>query len=642
MEKYINLCFKPGKSPFYFLGALSCLFFGLLLLTGACLLVFYRLDMDLAYDSIQGLTERQPYFGGLIRSLHRYAADGLMVTVLLHGLRVFLADQYRHARWLAWVSGVVLLGFVWIEGILGYWMVWDDRAHFIALATSEFLNAIPLFGAELPRAFLTRESVTNLFFFVIVALHIALSILMLILLWLHLIRISRPVIFPSRGLAAIVILALLILCILKPATSGPRADPGQLAVNLPLDWFYLWIYPFLTAFPSSMSWTLLLGGTLLLIALPWIGSVPRKEPVTLALRRCNACTNCYHDCPYEAIAMRPRTDRRPYAQEAVVCSELCVSCGICVGSCDTAALTLSDFSLVSIRGEVKKRLLEGRMGKSGSRDVIFWCEKALPAETIKSQRPWINPIMLPCIGTIHPILIEDALKSGAGRILLVSCPKEDCHYRIGNRLLEKRLQGQRKPYPKIQIDLSKVRFAYFSPVQVQEATGVLDRWVSGEVIGQKSRPMSGWIRGITAGAVLAIPAILIFFFSGAPSYSFYDENESLLILSLKYTASPLHCRELSAEELGRLPEHMRIPIECTRERWPILVSLDIDGEKRLSREYKPSGLWYDGPSYIYEKFKLSPGSHEIRLAVKELSGQPEAVRIERIDFQGGSAVVFPK
>jgi quinol-cytochrome oxidoreductase complex cytochrome b subunit/coenzyme F420-reducing hydrogenase delta subunit len=637
IEKHAGRLFRPGGTPFYFLGALSFFFFWLLLITGAYLLIFYRLDIDKAYDSIQGLTDRQPYLGGLIRSLHRYAADGLMITLILHGLRTFLADQYRHARWLAWVSGAVLLGFVWFEGILGYWMVWDDRAQFIALTTAEFLNAVPIFGASLPRAFLSRESVTNIFFWVIIALHIALPVLMLVLLWLHVCRISKPIITPPRRLVAGVFLIMAVLCLLSPATSGSRADPKKLPVDLPLDWFYLSVYPVLAAIPPALSWLLVMSGAALLIGIPWIGSPPRPKPISLFLRRCNACTYCALDCPYEAISMRPRTDGRPYDQEAVVHADLCVSCGICIGSCDTSALILPEYSLVGIRAVMKKRLAD----QAESRLLVFTCEKAVPAEKIQSGIPWINPIGLPCIGTIHPLLIEDALKSGATGIFMAACPVGDCHFRTGNRLLEERLAGQREPHPKSPLDFSRIRMAPFSTLQVEEAVREVDRFRKEATAGEERADRFRWIGKVVAGVLLAIPALLIFFFSGRPSYSFYNKDESLLIVSLIYTASPKHCRELRPEELEKLPPHMRAPLDCTRARWPLSLRLDIDGEERLSKEYEPSGLWSDGPASVYEKFRLEPGSHEVRITLQERNDGQEMIRSERIEFEGGRAVVFP-
>ena len=645
IEDLAGRFFASGRNPFYFLGALSFFFFWIVLGSGAYLFIVYRLNIDGAYESVQYLTERQPYWGGIIRSLHRYATDGLMITMVLHGLRVFLADQYRGARWVAWVTGVVALGFIWGEGILGYWMVWDDRAQFVALKTSEFLDVLPIIGPSLPRAFLSRDLVTNLFFLVIIALHIALPILMLILLWLHVSRITRPVIHPPRGIMLGAFSGLMVLSLLDPAVSGQRADVSRLPVSLPIDWFYLGPYPVLNSIPPGLSWLLLLTVATLLIAVPWLGRSPRPQPVSVLLRRCNECNLCYQDCPYEAITMGPRTDGRPYAREAVVDADLCVSCGICVGSCTTSALILPGYSLPGLGTGIKKRLLRRAAAGTGSSVVVFLCERSIPAEVIRNKAPWIEPIALPCIGMIHPLLIEHAFKSGASGVFLAACPEGDCHDRFGDLWLRERLAGQREPSLKPTVDLSRIRIAGFSAVRAEEMTDEIERFRS-ELRGSPPalpvvRP-SRWVQRIAAGVILALPALLIFVFSGHPSYSFYGKDESLLVVSLRYTAAPKHCRERTREELERFPEHMRAPLDCTRERWPVQVRLDIDGGNRLNKEYRPTGLWSDGPTYVYEKYRLAPGLHEVRLTLEETAAGFRAEHKKRIEFQPGRAVIFEK
>lgn len=644
LEDRFGRVFPTGGNPLYVLGALSFVFFWVLLATGIYLFFVYRFDIDGAYDSLQYLTERQWYWGGIVRSLHRYSADGLMIAMVLHGLRVFLADQYRHARWLAWVSGVVVIGFVWFEGILGYWMVWDDRAQFIALTTAEWLDVLPIAGVSLPRAFLSRDLVTNLFFFVIVALHIALPVLMLLLLWLHVSRITRPVINPPAGLIVGIVGILLILAAVYPATSGPRADPARLPVDLPLDWFYLGVYPFFTALPAGVIWLVLALGAALLVAVPWIGASRRPEPVSLVLPRCNACARCYEDCPYEAISMRPRTDGRPYDRQAQVEAERCVSCGICVGSCSTAALLLPEASTIGILTEIRKRRSIAIPKRLDPATVVVCCERAIPADMVREARPWMKPIAVPCIGAIHPLIIEQTLRAGAAGVFLVACPEGDCHDRVGNQWLTDRLAGRREPYLKRAVDRSKVRLVGFSAAQTAEAIAEIERFAKGL---QPDQPPAGkrWALGayrrLAAGAVLVLPALLIYAFSGRPSYAFFDRNESLLVVSLKYAAAPRECRPLEREELERLPEHMRPPLVCTRERRPVVVRLEIDGEERLRKTYPPTGLWSDGPAYVYEKFTLPPGVHDVGLRVEEVGGRTETIRSERLDFGVGRVVLLP-
>jgi ferredoxin/coenzyme F420-reducing hydrogenase delta subunit len=659
VEDWTGRFFPPGRNPFYFLGALSFFFLWIVLGTGVYLLLVYRMDIDAAYDSVQVLTEGQPYWGGIIRSLHRYATDGLMITMVLHGLRVFLADQYRGARWVAWVSGIVALGVIWGEGILGYWMVWDDRAQLIALKTAEFLDVLPIIGPSLPRAFLSRDMVTNLFFFVIIALHIAIPILMLILLWLHASRITRPVINPPRVLMLGVFASLLILSLLKPAISGYRADASRLPVSLSLDWFYLGPYPVLASISPGLGWFLVSAGAALLILIPWLGRPPRPrpQPVSLLLRRCNDCALCYQDCPYEAITMRPRTDGRPYAREASVDSNLCVSCGICVGSCTTSALMLPDYSLPGLGTEVKKRLLRQSAEQAQSPVAVLLCERAVPAGLMRSRAPGLDPIMLPCIGTIPPLVIEHAFKSSAVGVFLAACPEGDCHDRLGDRWLLDRLEARREPYLRRPELLSRIRLVHVSAAGVDAAIGEIDHFrkelLSGRELGARlisrsipepismTTPSMRWLARVAAAVLLALPALLIFFFSGSPSYSFYQKDESLLVVSLKHTAPPRFCRELTKEEQDRLPPHMRTTVECTRERWPISLRLEIDDQAQLARDYRPSGLWSDGPAYVYQKFKLRPGVHNIRLEMREGNERPETLRSERIDFVAGRVVILP-
>ena len=64
----------------------------------------------------------------------------------LHLSREFILGRLRGPRWFAWFTGVVLLWFVFACGISGYWLVWDKLAQFVAIATTEWLDALPLFG----------------------------------------------------------------------------------------------------------------------------------------------------------------------------------------------------------------------------------------------------------------------------------------------------------------------------------------------------------------------------------------------------------------------------------------------------------------------------------------------------------------
>ena len=95
----------------------------------------------------------------------------------LHLSREFILGRLRGPRWSAWFTGVVLLWFVFACGISGYWLVWDKLAQFVAIATTEWLDALPLFGEPIARNFLDNATLSGRFFTLMVFLHIAVPLL---------------------------------------------------------------------------------------------------------------------------------------------------------------------------------------------------------------------------------------------------------------------------------------------------------------------------------------------------------------------------------------------------------------------------------------------------------------------------------
>jgi len=134
----------PGKeNPMNHLGSLTIFFCWIVLISGLWLLIFYRTSVNGAFESLEYLTHEQWYLGGIMRSLHRYASDAAIVTILLHIVCEFSRDTYRLKRWFSWSTGVPLVWIVFVFGISGYWLVWDELAQYVAITSSELLDAIP-------------------------------------------------------------------------------------------------------------------------------------------------------------------------------------------------------------------------------------------------------------------------------------------------------------------------------------------------------------------------------------------------------------------------------------------------------------------------------------------------------------------
>lgn len=127
---------------------------------------------------------------------------------------------------------------------------------------------------------------------------------------------------------------------------------------------------------------------------------------------------------------------------------------------------------------------------------------------------------------------------------------------------------------------------------------------------------------IAAQLALYVPLMaLIGYFSTAPRFSALGENEALVRLSFIHAAERKEpCRTRSAEELAKLAPNMRAAQECPRERVPVLVELEIDGEVVLRREIAPAGLQRDGNATAYHRLPVPAGRHRI---VARLRDRPD-------------------
>ena len=340
LEARLDSLFGVRWNPLYQLGALGFFYYWIVAVSGIYIYIFFDTGTTAAYRSVEALTHGQWYLGGVLRSLHRYASDGLVLMMAVHLLREYALGHLKGPRWFSWITGLPIVALVLVSGISGYWLVWDEMAQYVAIATAEWFDWLGIFGEPIARNFLSPQTLDDRFFTLLMFVHIVVPLMALLALWIHLQRISKPVINPSRGLAIGTFVMLLVLSFVVPAESHPPADLARVASPLALDWFYLAVYPLMDVLSNGGVWALLLTASLALAILPWLPPRWAPKPAVVHLESCNGCGRCAEDCPYQAILMRPRSDGLPFEQEAVVDEALCVSCGICAGACP-AGHTLS-------------------------------------------------------------------------------------------------------------------------------------------------------------------------------------------------------------------------------------------------------------------------------------------------------------
>lgn len=270
VEGLFNAAFGDRLNPLYRLGEISFFLFWVVGASGLYLYVFFETGVGAAHDSVEAITHRQWFAGGVLRSLHRYASDAMVLTMLLHMLRHFAFDRFRGYRWFSWLTGVALIWLVYASGINGYMLPWDQLAQFVIVASFEWLDWLPSFGGTLMRNFIYPSSVSDRFFSLLSFLHIGLPLVVLLLMWVHVQRVPKARTLPPRPIAWGLVGALLVLSVARPALSqGGAADLARAVQAVDLDWFYLALLPAIVSWPLGQVWLLAGAGTALLATLPW-------------------------------------------------------------------------------------------------------------------------------------------------------------------------------------------------------------------------------------------------------------------------------------------------------------------------------------------------------------------------------------
>ncbi|HYQ98488.1 MAG TPA: cytochrome b N-terminal domain-containing protein, partial [Casimicrobiaceae bacterium] len=320
-ERAFDVPFGQRGNPWRHLGGTAFLLFWIVAATGIWIYVGFDTRADGAYASVERLSSNAFPLGALARSLHRYASDAFVLATMLHLAREWAQGRYAHFRRFSWLTGIAALWLLFASGIGGFWLVWDAIAQYSLIATTEWLDALPVFGGALARNFIAEGAVSDRLFSLLIFLHIGLPLALLATMWIHLQRLSRPRTQPPRALAFGTLAALVLLSLFRPVASAPPADLGAAPGTLALDWFYLGVHALADRTSPLTLWSLLAGGTLALLALPYASRAARAPPPAPAmvdLANCNGCGRCFADCPYAAVTMQPRTDGKALPRQAVV------------------------------------------------------------------------------------------------------------------------------------------------------------------------------------------------------------------------------------------------------------------------------------------------------------------------------------
>ena len=180
-----------SATPWYYFGGITLFLFVLQVLTGVLLLLYYRPTPSEAYESVQFIMTRVQ-FGWLVRSIHSWSANLMILAAFIHMFSVVFLHAYRKPRELTWLSGVVLLGLAMAFGFSGYLLPWNTVSYFATKVGTDMAASVPWIGPPLARFLRGGEEVGGATLTRFFGFHVAvLPGLATVLLILHLLLVQK-------------------------------------------------------------------------------------------------------------------------------------------------------------------------------------------------------------------------------------------------------------------------------------------------------------------------------------------------------------------------------------------------------------------------------------------------------------------
>lgn len=262
----------------YYFGGIALMLFCVQVVSGILLLMYYVPSSEAAYESVQYIMSKVK-FGWLVRSVHVWSANLMILSVFIHMFTVFFMRAYRRPRELTWVSGCVLLGLSLAFGFSGYLLPWNELAFFATKVGTDMVGIVPVVGDFALHLMRGGEDVTGTTLGRFFGLHVAiLPAVTTVFLVAHLVAIQRQgmshppgwlkqppeqrrtmLFFPHFMLRdlllwLVIFNAVAALAVFMPAHLGLKADPFAPAPEgIKPEWYFLSTYQVLKWLPAKIG-----------------------------------------------------------------------------------------------------------------------------------------------------------------------------------------------------------------------------------------------------------------------------------------------------------------------------------------------------------------------------------------------------
>lgn len=190
-SQFTDYRIPPKVNKWYSLGGLSMFVFGLQLVTGVLLLVYYVPSTEEAFASVQRIMLEIPY-GWLIRNAHAVGSHLMIIVLLLHMISVVCMGSYKSPREITWLTGCALLFLTLGICFTGYLLPWSQLSYWATTVATKIPEPVPVVGPMIVKLVRGGENINpdtlNRFF----ALHVVVipgAMLALVGVHLYLVRV---------------------------------------------------------------------------------------------------------------------------------------------------------------------------------------------------------------------------------------------------------------------------------------------------------------------------------------------------------------------------------------------------------------------------------------------------------------------
>lgn len=281
----------PGhlKTWLWALGGTPAIMFGVQVLSGILLTFYYVPQPMHAYESVRQITF-SVRFGWFVRGLHQAASHIMIVTVLLHMIRVFVTRGYRRPREVTWVIGTALFLLTLGFAFTGYALVYDQLSYWATTVGTNMVAEVPVIGTPLlymlrGAAEVNAQTLTRFYNFhigllpTVFVLLLAGHIVLVRLLGVSRLegddRIDSYPFFPDHVLreaavALVVLVAVVTYVMAVPPQLGDKADPNLTPAHIRPEWYFFPSYRWLKLVPLQVGLWTSTAFVLAMFLWPWI------------------------------------------------------------------------------------------------------------------------------------------------------------------------------------------------------------------------------------------------------------------------------------------------------------------------------------------------------------------------------------